>query len=622
MIALVAAFCMSADDPELPQLPPPRQMYLGGGLRISYSFSWGEPQRVYLLVGKACINECQGKAHFLHKTCDLSCDLKCREGTHIFRLAPYFHSFNIPYIVEREIPQAQKSLAPYIENMLQRISAEVGQRKKDDEVVRRIPCWNEAPCSSASKTMEGRMIYLDMTYQIFREVRNAEGGVSGIESVLGPSTTSIGDFIFGTGTLADSGQIEQCLCHAVTYDDEEDTFVDPGPGGETSPPPTTGNPPQTDPPKTDPPQTDPPKTDPPRTEPPPADPPQETGCSGVRFGSSEGTICSEQMLDKMQCEFTLDDMNGGTCTAQNPTSMPVGLFFPAGTWFDTDQDGVQDAVLIADVVLQVPASGAISWQRDPNRSWTLGSFVASNGQQPGKASAKLRVMCMEMTKKEPSPGVKYRPKRAQSPEFARIAQQIAKSPVRGPADQMKIWIYSDAATYAQIQEKLVPTPSEAQYVRALHDLFKLGVILDDPKYAFCFETRMLAAPASEAASAWFLEQMLRRNPRGVASWAAGAGKTRLLALLKDDAGAKHVARVANALCAMPDTSSQKAGLALLTAVPEASRALLANENLLAAWCLSWSDDAALAQQATQLMDAFNPPEETKEFVQRNAPAKG
>ncbi len=589
MVGTVTSLLLCALGADVFQLPPPRQMYCGGGVRMDYSLSYRKTPAEMSTGGRACTNKCLGKKHILHDGCDLSCDERCKVGVHQFTAEPFVHCYNIPVLqVSRDFAKTGGTapVAQHLESVVKGINAALAAQK-NLKTEHRLQCWNEKPCVESWKSPKYDIHILVLTYQFFVERRDANGNLLGTTPIGQPTTCDVGDLSVPNGGMYLDDR-EYCACHVVRYVDDEESFVDPGPT-ETPPPP---------PPP------------PPQTTPRPV-----TGETGCRWESNQGSLCGESALGRLSCDFEFTGMNEGACTAENPTDKPISLCFPAGTCYDTDEDGIQDVVQIRDAKLTIPPnSDALAIAIYEVAGIAGPSFLPGNG----KATVELKTMCLEMAKREPRKGIKFVPTRAPSSDVARIAQQISKSMVVGPWDQAKVWIYTDSATYTEIEKKLIPPPPPAMYVRSLHDLSRIGISLREDRYRGCFEPRLLAAVASPEASGWFAEAILAMKPDEVARWLQGEGRGRMLKLLEGDKDSvAHFALVVRALCMQPGVESQRAGLSLLGSVPEASRAALAQPPLLPAWSLCWSSDSAVREEAVKLVETFNPP--AKEFVLANVP---
>ncbi|MFM9873678.1 MAG: hypothetical protein ACKVQS_09475 [Fimbriimonadaceae bacterium] len=87
----------------------------------------------------------------------------------------------------------------------------------------------------------------------------------------------------------------------------------------------------------------------------------------------------------------------------------------------------------------------------------------------------VRAACTEMSKEEPSPKTKFAIVGANDGNLNRIAEYTANSRFRGPWDQARVWIYTDGATFAEIEKKLNPMISKGTYLFELDRVLKGGI---------------------------------------------------------------------------------------------------------------------------------------------------
>lgn len=94
---------------------------------------------------------------------------------------------------------------------------------------------------------------------------------------------------------------------------------------------------------------------------------------------------------------------------------------------------------------------------------------------------RVRTTCMQMEKDEPTSATKFAIAAPSDGNLRRLANFTAQSSFRGPWDQVRMWIYSDLATYDQIEKKLSPMVSKGTYLAELDRVLDGGMTLDKRK---------------------------------------------------------------------------------------------------------------------------------------------
>jgi hypothetical protein len=198
-----------------------------------------------------------------------------------------------------------------------------------------------------------------------------------------------------------------------------------------------------------------------------------------------------------------NDMNTASLTLMPPA---VGeLFIPAGWELQSVGGEGQNLQLQEDLDLRF--------------GWNL--FANTNG---GLAPKTVRVMCLEITKPEPRPEMKYRLVPPGNPLIARLSALTKAARVRGPWDQMRLWIATDAAPYEKIAKTLVPAPGQGTYVREMYRAATVGAVSPyESRYAAIMDLKLLLAKNYDpAAVRWFLAAKLRTAPEETLAWFARA----------------------------------------------------------------------------------------------------
>lgn len=100
-------------------------------------------------------------------------------------------------------------------------------------------------------------------------------------------------------------------------------------------------------------------------------------------------------------------------------------------------------------------------------------YAALDSELQG-APNQMRVLCLNMDKKEPAAGIKYLPIRTTDPIITQLANKMNNTNYRGPWDQARMWIYTDRATMDDINKRISPKLSPAAYMLGLADVGLAG----------------------------------------------------------------------------------------------------------------------------------------------------
>lgn len=565
-------------------------VYMGGGIRAEFKveFKFLGVKSDPFLGAYACTNSCKGQKHLAHPECDTSCDIAC-ESNHV--RGPILPTWVQPNekgweeaIKAAEAHGLKGSLAnQFYWHVVRRGGGEV----QGPGVQLKWRCWNKTPCSTSKRCIKYNVYSRVVHVKISREQTAPDGTMTVTPG--GQFDAAWTELWVPTEEFVELPPVVNCRCSVVKSIKDGGDFDEPTPT-----PPHPGQPPTEEyiEPKT-------PLIE--DLEPPNSPGLEPIGFEGPVIGTDENGIpVSPNVLQQFNFKITLDDMNGGEVTCENPFPVPFDFWIPAGSVCDTDNDGVQDCLIIRPCVINLPSL----------------SIFSPDG--PVRVTAKLRTMCMELSKHEPSKSTKFSLMPNSDPVLARIGHQISRSRFIGSWDQAKIWIYTDGATYEDIQKRLLPAPGKGSYARALYEAAVAGTNFDAPKWSKCIEPTLLTAYGSKGATVW-LAHRIARTPARLSTWVrSGASEmAQLLGPSATEQEAHHFARVVSIFAASQNVEAQRAAIAIMSAVPSAAREKLAKETLMSFWLLCLSEDKAIAGQALKLLNAWNPPE--KEIILLNVP---
>lgn len=295
------------------------------------------------------------------------------------------------------------------------------------------------------------------------------------------------------------------------------------------------------------------------------------------------------------------DMNQFRLRVTNTGSEETEVALTPGTKLIPNDPAVQDMVVVEPVSLVCP----------PGATRTA-SLVAMAQSSEGKTVEKVvRLHCLEINKKEPSEKTTFTPAAPDDDHLNAVVEYFNKSRIRGVWDQARTWIYTDKATLEEINKRVLPPVTKAQYLNGLFDVAEAGAFDYDDEACRKLATPslLLGTSASPDAKGWLIRLLAKQSPKQLASFmkenaALFAGS---LGAEAGEAEIAHSAAVAAHLCAAAALDARQAGLTFLKdAVPAAQRERLAQAGALeGAVNLALEETGPIAAQAAETMALFS-----------------
>ncbi|MBX3118607.1 MAG: hypothetical protein KF784_06050 [Fimbriimonadaceae bacterium] len=553
----------NAQDQPKNDLPPPTapdQVWSidAGNGRIRIWVVWKD-EGITGLRDYYCDKMCRGKKHLLHSQCDDSCDRACEE-VHRVTLPPELtslHDLGYPNKIEDITKDFQKFGATFKGGDVEWNLREAMQKAIDKDAAKWTVKldwrhWFNGACGGQKRRLKAHRYSGKLHYEMYREVPGPDGKI--IKTTGPTGSMDMFEFKVFLDQYDASPAYTSCRCSVISEEPKEHGYI----------------------------------------------PPPSTEEVGVCMVTPQGTVqCSTNALAEMSFNVSCQNMGLALITAENPTTKPIALELYPGTVLRSDDPNFQDMLIIALIKMVLPPK--------PLYASALPEWIVP----PAKVTARARIACMNMHKKQPEPSVKYEVGLPSDRGWAKIAGLQAKLRTEDPYDQARLWVYSDKATYEDITTKLFPAPSKGQYARALYQLkADCEIDLSGEEYKGCFDPMILGgtdAPLNTVP--WLVKEVDQRDPNKLAKWVEGSGKDFADAFAK--AGKAEIAFFAaltNSLAASSNPAVRaSAARFILTVLPQSLQGKVAEADGLKG-ILGWlfSADAAEAKAALDVYEACRP----------------
>jgi hypothetical protein len=515
-----------------------------------------------------CTNRCKGKKHKKHAECDFSCDDKCPEKEHKATVQGEYYP---DLAAMREATRAANQLAikgggtVSPNDWSHRVSRALAEfrnecKKKKTFSMPHVdkPCagsWQLVGFKSKSFTVRGTM--RKVGYRMSRGMRTP------IDEVVGTHEQKVAQGVIVQDDPLDQHAFEFCLCFDTTPPPPEYWNSYLGNGFLSQ------------------------------------DPRESQGLTwrmtngGVIFYDAGGKPLFTAQVD---VQVIGNDMNTVKLVLRNSSGQSVKVVLPPGTIF-----------LPADPRYQIMcALTVMEALLESGETQTL--YVNVGPPPPPQGEGTLRWACMEMSKKEPDPSVKYRMQSGTSDAIANLAAITARSRFRGPHDQARIWIYTDKAPREEINKRMIPGVSPGMYTLLLRDVAtKGGVDFSERAWSPLVQPNLLEGLNLDDKSAyWLLDFLIANKEKDLAAFVNGKAQALAQLVAKEgDDGAAFASWIATALFQSGSMDLQRAGAKLLTTIPEANRAALAKAGGLEGlrWLMAGDQEAACAL-ALDVLEAY------------------
>ena len=263
-----------------------------------------------------------------------------------------------------------------------------------------------------------------------------------------------------------------------------------------------------------------------------------------------GAVISPDMaglLKESKFEAVGVDINTAVIREPNFAATPnlKWIFLPSGTVLVPGKGGVQSMITVDPLLLK--------------------SSALTDGVFEDKSIA---VHCLEIDKAPPDSTVTFTLSRGSDPILRNLAMMTARSSIRGPWDQARLWIYSDKASLERINKRLALGCPPGMYVRALWEVQTMAGFkdkdLDNPDL---FAPSLLGGPGNrKEAVGWFTGVLLARHRPALVQYLKSGGKEFAeLATSSNPLAGPQFLRILGLLLASEHADARMATLQLLDA---------------------------------------------------------
>lgn len=565
--------------PVLPPIPaiPSQAWSLGGTSEIQ--FEWSVDPKLEDAGGYyfSCSQPCRGNKHLLHKQCDSSCDGPCT-AIHQYPVLSRVRLFMKEFENMGQIGAGLNRFGIGGMEAALHYSAEL-KLKQDLQVVDKDAVgpldfnwksghWNDKPCSTDSKLVRMFSRKIVAKWKLIRFDSAPDGRQIQVD---GPSGEVVAGYLESPDHQAIPAEHRtNCRCSIAPDTENEHGMVPGNTGAGTGP----GN--------------------------------THVAETGVCMGN--GTTCN-QATDKMlaDCKFEIVCENMNTCTvsATNPTNEPMVLCVNPGAVCVPNDPNVQNMGVVDRIEMRMEAGQSVSMDVPISH----GPFEFP----PPNVAAKGRVLCLNMKKKEPHAGIKFKVGLPAHAFIAELAAYSSTQRFRGSREQIRMWIATDFATIDDIGKVLVGGAGEGTYLMALHEIhFKSSLDATSAPFRKCWQPSLLLGGSVDGdTAAWFIANMTRFDGPGLAKWIRSnhADLAELLGSQSKDYERVHLATVSRELGASRNPDVRSAAIEfLLKGVPNAARTDLAKNggiDGIGSWLKS--GDTKAAESAFAVLEAYPSP---------------
>lgn len=534
-------------DGPLPQpraLPSPQERNIpaGGKMYFTYTWEYRNPQEIPLYY-EECENWCKGKLHSRHTECTIKCDKACNEK-HERKLIPTWEpEFGAGGNSETRLGfddrfwrrlngtgvgggigggyggRGQGSEKAFVQDMRRQIDRKFIQPSQLRDMYSseyKLKHWAKDPCTGGYYSINV------VRYDVFVKgaLMDARGEITSFEEKWGRIT--IPNAFLSTW---DREIPEHCACKLGLDRHPEDIRI-----GQTFP-----------------------------IEPTKEKKREPTGQLLIDTnGDGLFAVATDHLIKEFGINVSCTGMSEAVLSCSNPTGKSVKLVMMPGTVLDSADPKVQDILVGDQIELTVAA---------------LSTAMANIRLPEGRVDAEGSgfAMCLEMKKKPPTAGDKFSVDFSSDSRIRALAVNTSKRRFRGGLDQARLWILTDKASLAEINQRLIPRLTPHRYIEALRSVAEVaGLDLAEKDFASWFDASLLLGYVpDQMAVDWFVGQAheLHRD-RFLDSLKKVVPTLEKLAKSSTEEDVKTALSVAEALSGTESEQGEAAALAIIQALPK------------------------------------------------------
>lgn len=268
----------------------------------------------------------------------------------------------------------------------------------------------------------------------------------------------------------------------------------------------------------------------------------------------------------IEVDVSANDLNTVKLVIRNRSGQTVRVVLPPGTFF-----------LPADPLFQVMC--AMVRTEATLAAGDAKTLYVNVGPPPlFQGEATIRWACMEMAKKEPNPGVKYRIQSGHNDGVTNLAAITARSRFRGPHDQARVWIFTDHASREEINKRMIPGVSPAVYAILLRDVaVRAGADFTEKSWNALVQPNLLdGMNLDDKTVYWLVEELAADRAKELGTYIdKSAPNLAQFAAKEGEDGAAYVAWIATALFLTENLDLSRSAGRLLAAVPPENKVAVA-----------------------------------------------
>ncbi|MDI9637401.1 hypothetical protein QPK87_10790 [Kamptonema cortianum] len=275
--------------------------------------------------------------------------------------------------------------------------------------------------------------------------------------------------------------------------------------------------------------------------------PQRPVTQPGRDGGYAAAMNSLNLPEYVSLNITGEDMNYANVSFTCSTGQDAEFYLPAGSTLIPNDPSIQDMITTEPVRFALAKHASLH---------PAGDIMEQ----------KVRVMCLQMPKKEPTKSTKFAPALSTDPRTSVLAQLTGASRFSGPWDQARLWMLTDNATFDEINKRLSPKLSPRRFIMMMRESNDAGVLNDKTlKDEKLLDPKVLLTPGTATDDVhWYVSAMALVDPNTLAKSVRDNMRVYANMAKGEDAESRdHVMAISTGLLSTADNALIGLGLQLL-----------------------------------------------------------